>query len=121
MIEIAYEGKNLSINSQVFSLSYEIREAFVLEEKIIVLIDPNAYLTDPDYPKDRRRGNNAFRNLIALSKDGKTLLWEAEFPDKADYYYKIVSKKPLIVNSFSSYRCEIDINTGRIIKKEFYK
>lgn len=121
MIKVAYEGKNLTIDQQVCSMPYEVREAFALKDKIIVLIDPNSYLTDPDYSKERRRGDNPFRNLIALSLDGKAVLWEAEFPDKVDYFYKIISKEPLVVNSFSSYRCEIDINTGKIIKKLFYK
>jgi hypothetical protein len=87
---------------------------------IIVLLDPNTYLNDPSYDKDRRRGKNPLRNLFALAIDGQ-LLWEAEFPEKVDYYYSVSSKAPLTALSFSSFRCEIDLVTGRIVRKEFLK
>jgi hypothetical protein len=49
------------------------------------------------------------------------LLWEADLPSDADYFYRIASVRPLRVNCFSSFRCEIDPATGRIIRKDFYK
>jgi hypothetical protein len=120
MKSVTYHGKNLFVDGKSIFLQYEIRDAFVLDGKIIVLIDPDSYLQDPAYSKERRRGNNPFKNLVALSLDG-SLLWEAEFPEKVDYYYFISSKQPLVANSFSSFRCCIDINTGKIVTKEFYK
>ena len=62
-------------------------------------------------------------NLFCYSPEG-IVLWKAEHPtgDNAeDYYYRISSHLPLVVNSFSSYRCEIDLSTGKIIRKDFFK
>lgn len=97
-----------------------VREEFELDGRMIVLLDPDDYLRDPDYSKERRRGENALRNLRAYSPSGE-LLWEAEFPEPVDYYYKIVSRAPLVALSFSSYRCRIDPESGRIEEAEFLK
>lgn len=97
-----------------------VKDAFQCAGSTIVLLDPDAYLKDPDYPKERRRGESPLRNLRAYSSSGE-LLWEAEFPEQADYYYRIVSRSPLVALSFSSYRCRIDPATGRIIEAQFLK
>jgi len=120
MISIKYLGSDLNINGKILSMQYEIRDAFILGEKIIVLIDPNSYLGDPMYSKERRRGVNSFKNLFAISFDGEKL-WEAEYPEKVDYFYKIISREPLIVSSFSSFRCEINPKTGSILNQIFLK
>jgi hypothetical protein len=96
-------------------LQWPIRDAVEIDDKIIVLLDPNAYLKDPSFEK-----GSDFRNLIAFSKEGKKL-WEAEYPQLEDYYYEIESKYPLRVYSFSSYDCIIDEKTGQIISMEFFK
>lgn len=120
MISVNFQGRTLTLDGKSFTMPYEIHDAFVLGERVIVLINPNAYLNDPSYSKERRRGINPFRNLLALSTDG-SLEWEAEFPENVDYYYLISSKFPLIANSFSSYKCEIDVFTGKIKTREFVK
>jgi hypothetical protein len=97
-----------------------VKESFDREGMTVVLLDPDAYLKDPDHPKERRRGDNPLHNLRAYSSSGE-LLWEAEFPEPADCYYKIVSRSPLIALSFSSYRCRIDPGTGRILEAQFLK
>lgn len=108
------------IGGKPIRMDYAIRDAFWVDSRVIVLLDPNAILADPTYGKDRRRGNDAIRNLRALSGDG-AMLWQAELPESADYYYRIENRNPLIVLSFSSYRCEIDQQTGHIIGKQFLK
>jgi len=120
MTSMTFGGRILTIEGRPFLMSHEIREAFIVNGKIIVLIDPSSYLNDSGYSKDRRRGVNPLKNLLALSINGN-LLWEAEFPGSVDYFYSIESRIPLIVKSFSSYRCKIDLNSGRIISQEFYK
>lgn len=110
----------LHIEGKVIELDYAVRDRFELDGRIIVLLDPDDYLGDPGYPKERRRGDDALRNLRAYSASGE-LLWEAEFPEPADYYYKIVSRDPLVALSFSSYRCRLDPATGRIVEAEFVK
>lgn len=120
MISLNFEGDKILVGDRLFTMPYLVREAFVLDDKIIVLLDPNSYLKDPNYGIERRRGKDTLKNLFALSEAGK-LLWEAEMPEQADYYYKISSLSPLKVNSFSSYKCEIDPQTGKILSKEFFK
>jgi hypothetical protein len=120
MSETSQPDSKVQAGRALFSTDYSAREVFELDDRIIVLLDPDDYLTDPSYPRERRRGQDALRNLRAYSMSGK-LLWEAEFPEPADYYYKIVSRSPLVVLSFSSYRCRIDPETGRILEAQFFK
>ncbi len=120
MTSVSFAGKTLTIGDREVSLGHAIREAFALEDDVIVLLDPDSYLTDPYYGRDRRRGEGAIRNLIAFSAGGERL-WEAECPEPADYYYRIVSVDPLTALSFSSHRCEIDPRTGKILSRQFLK
>jgi hypothetical protein len=120
MTSVSWQANTLVIDGTALSLAYAIREAFALDDKIIVLLDPNAYLSDPSYSKERRRGENALHNLLALTANGETL-WEAEFPEQVDYYYEVSCRSPLTALSFSSFRCEIDPRTGKIIRMDFLK
>lgn len=112
MIEIGYHENIISINNNDYKLEFSIKEAFLLDDKVIVLFDPDSYISK----------FGQFRNLIALDKFGKTI-WIAELPttSSGDCYYMVVSRSPLIANSFQSYTCEIDPETGRIKNKIFYK
>ncbi len=120
MMSVSFSSNTLVVGDVTLSLQYAIRDAFVLDDKIIVLLDPDSYLTAPTYRQEQRRGERSVQNLLAISNNGQ-LLWEAEFPEKADYYYRVVSRQPLTALSFSSYRCEIDPRTGKIIAKQFLK
>lgn len=119
-MSISYEGTNLEIDGLVLSMPWPVLDAVEQGNKVFVLYDPDSYLLDPNYKMMRRQGAPAIKNLSAFSKSGAKL-WEAEMPELGDYYYRISSSSPLIANSFSSYRCEIDANTGLIKKKEFLK
>jgi hypothetical protein len=120
MTQVSHRGRELIIGDKRIELEYSVQDAFELDGRIIVLLDPDAYLQDPGYGKERRRGEGALRNLRALSLSGEPL-WEAEFPEAADYYYRIVERRPLTALSFSSFRCEIDAASGRIVRREFCK
>jgi hypothetical protein len=120
MRETVYPSHEICVGGTTILTDYPVRDAFELDGRVIVLLDPDEYLEDPDYPKERRRGDNALRNLRAYSNSGE-LLWEAEFPEPADYYYKIVSRSPLWAMSFSSFRCRIDPESGRILETQFLK
>lgn len=120
MTSVSHQGNTVLVDGITLSMPYAIREAFMLDDRIIVLLDPDSYLTDPSYGRERRRGDNPLRNLFALSRDGK-VLWEAAFPEKVDYFYRIVSRSPLTALSFSSFRCEIDPQTGMVVGKTFLK
>lgn len=120
MNAVRFHGKTLIVGSVTLSLEHTVRDAFQAGDKIIVLFDADSYLTGPSYRQEQRRGKDSVRNLIALSENGR-LVWEAEFPEGADYYYRIVCREPLVALSFSSYRCEIDVQTGRIAARQFLK
>ncbi|MCL8312680.1 hypothetical protein FH593_13455 [Leptospira interrogans] len=112
MSYLSFSGKEITFGNLHFTCPNNVIDAFENNGKIVILLDPDAYLSTTENDK----------NLIAYDTKANPL-WEAEFPQiyKGDYYYKIASKNPLIVYSFSSYHCEIDINTGKIISSEFYK
>lgn len=117
---LSTQGNLLVIDGVKVLLPWPVLDAVEFENKVFALLDPNSYLKDQAYKDSLQRGEPAIRNLIALLSDGMRL-WEAEFPEASDYYYKIVSSSPLVVNSFSSYRCEIDPEDGSIKALEFLK
>lgn len=119
-MSMSFNGQEMRISDRVIVTPWPVMDAFDDGHRVIALLNPDSYLTDPDYKKQRRSGMPPNKNLLAYSYDGH-LLWEAEFPSDVDYYYRISSQQPLRVNSFSSFRCEIDAATGKILRKEFYK
>lgn len=119
-MSVTFQGKQVVVDGKCIEMQWPVLDAFELGERVIVLLDPDAYLLDPGYKAQRRQGRKANRNLKAFSKSGEKV-WEAEFPEEADYYYAVSSRSPLCVNSFSSFRCEIDPDTGRIRSKTFLK
>ena len=119
-MNVKFYAKNLIINGIPIKQQWDILDAFEVNEKIIVLFNPDSYLCDPAYREQRRAGHPANKNLIALSVTGKKI-WEADFPTDTDYYYQINSRFPFCVASFSSYDCTIDIETGKILSKVFFK
>ena len=116
-MSISFRGRTLVTDRGAVQLPWPVLVAVEQEDKVLVLLDPLSYLSDPGYKSARRRGAPAVRNLVALTKAGETL-WEAQLPETSDYYYRIVSASPLVANSCSSQRCEIDPDTGSIRKKE---
>jgi hypothetical protein len=119
-MNVSFQGQKLIVDGKSVEMAWPILDAFALGERIVVLFDPDAYLLNPDYKARRRQGADAIRNLCAFSRTGEKL-WAAEFPENSDYYYKISSQTPLLANSFSSFRCEINPDTGRIKSKTFLK
>lgn len=101
-------------------LPYPVRQAVRIGDKVVVLLDPDAYLSDPEYGPERRRGVDAIRNLRAYSETGQ-LAWEAEMPEACDYYYRLTSSQPLKALTFSSYECTLDPVSGRITARTFLK
>lgn len=109
---VTFSGTKICLGGNSVELTHQIADAFPLSDKIIVLLDP-----------DSESGKfGQFHNLIALDEAGKWL-WIAELPttESSDTYSRVSSKDPLIVDSFSSYACEIDEHTGRIKSKTFFK
>jgi len=65
----------------------------------------------------------AFKNLILLHSDG-TVIWRAELPNSSssDAYVEFqFSNGKLFANSWSGYRVEIDISSGKLVARQFVK
>lgn len=112
MTHVSFFDNKIVIDGVTTLLQHEIIKAFVLKDKIIVLFDPDSFI-----PKFGQ-----FKNLLAIGIDG-CLLWEAQLPttESGDCYYKVISERPLKALSYKSYSCEIDVNNGSVIVKDFTK
>jgi len=119
-MSLSFSGRSITIDGSTTALPWPVLQVAESASAVYVLLDPDSYIADPSYKVSRRAGAPAVRNLLAFSKSGQRL-WEAELPEQADYYYKVISVEPLIAYSFSSHRCEIDPNSGAIVRKEFLK
>lgn len=119
-LAVSHEGDIVRINGHPTRMEYMVRDAFWAHGRVIVLLDPDAYLDNPAFGAARRKPRDPVKNLQAYSPAGE-LLWQAEQPEFADHYYKIESRDPLVALSFSAFRCDIDPDTGRIRRKHFLK
>lgn len=119
-MRISFNKSTLFIDGHALEMPWEILDAADGGGKVFVLFDPDSYLLDPNYKKMRRSGLPAIKNLIAYAYDG-SVLWSADLPAESDYYYKIISIDPLIVNSFSSFACKINTLNGSIEGMNFFK
>lgn len=117
---VSFQGRSLEIDGKTIAMPWPILDVRDQGDRILVLLDPDSYLLDPDYKNARKQGATAIRNLVALTRAGVTI-WEAEMPEPSDYYYCISSSVPLVANSFSSYRCELDPVSGAIRSTEFIR
>lgn len=110
--EVDIVGHAVVSRGRRFDFEYPVRAAFWLNASLVVLFDSDA----------RLEKFGQFPNLIAVDESGKRL-WVAELPTTktGDHYYRIASTEPLVAYSFSSYDCEIDVDTGRIRTREFTK
>ena len=115
-MSIAFAGSNLDINGHSVELPWPVRQAMEHQGKVFVLLDPDAYLMSPGYSKEE----SALRNLWAYDMAGRKI-WEAEFPEASDYYYRLISADPLVANSFSSHICTIDSGNGALLQAQFVK
>jgi hypothetical protein len=119
-MSVSFHGSNLIVDGQSIQMPWPVLDAREEGDKVFVLFDPDSYLLDANYKRMRRQGAPAVRNLVALTKGGAKL-WEAELPETSDYFYRLISTKPLVANSFSSYKCEINADDGAVKSKEFMK
>ncbi|MCW1924230.1 hypothetical protein OKA05_16810 [Luteolibacter arcticus] len=122
-MNITYNGSQLQIDGKAVKMPSPIREAFTVRWGVIVLMDQFSGLKGPILDIQEVRNAPKGTNLFCYSPAG-IVLWKAELPtgdNSEDYYYRVSSRSPLVVNSFSSYRCEIDPATGKIIRQDFFK
>ena len=107
---IKIEGTIVQLDGKELRTDYPVYDARVVDNMLLVLYRPESY-----------RGGQ-FRNLVAFDLSGQEL-WKAELPTNTsmDAYYKLVSEKPIVADSYCSFRCTIDEASGKIVTKEFFK
>jgi len=113
---VSHEGDTIRIDGRPVRMEFMVRDAFWARDRAIVLLDPKAYLDDPNYGAQRRKSRKPVHNLRAYAPSGE-MLWEAQQPELEDHYYLIESREPLVALSFSGYRCDVDLATGGIQRK----
>lgn len=108
---ISFQENTVDVAGNSFEVEYPIQDVKVVNELVLVLYKPDAF-----------KGGGQFRNLVAFTKQGEKK-WLAELPttNSMDAYYQFISESPLVVNSYCSFRCELDVATGEILNKEFFK
>jgi hypothetical protein len=112
---VTHEGDTVKIDGKPLRMEYMVRDAFWADGHAVVLLDPHAFLDDPAYGA-RKAPRDPVHNLRAYAPSGE-LQWEAEQPEVQDHYYIIESRDPLVALSFSAYRCDLDLASGRILAK----
>lgn len=116
---VSHDGDIVRIDGKPLRMEYMVRDAFWADGKAIVLLDPHSFLDDPAYGA-RKAPRDPVRNLRAYAPSGE-LQWEAEQPEVQDHYYMVESRDPLVALSFSAYRCDLDVKSGRILSKKKLK
>jgi hypothetical protein len=107
------DGRIVCLAESALELDHPVKQAFQLDaSRIVVLYDPDA----------STGAEGQFRNLVAITVTGDEV-WTGELPtnQNGDVYTKISSTTPLEAFSWTSFRCEIDKTTGKLIRKEFVK
>lgn len=112
---LSFEGKMIKTNTFSKELDYLIQDVIYLEKDqiCIVLYDRGSNI--------RKWGQ--FPNIICLNRKGEKI-WTAELPtsDTGDSYIRMKLKEGnLFADAWGSFTCEIDIATGKIINKIFFK
>ena len=113
---VSHDGDIVRIDGKAVRMDFMVRDAFWAGDHAVVLLDPNAFLDDPVWGGARKKARGAVKNLRAYAPSGE-LLWEAEQPEADDHYYMIETRAPLVALSFSAYRCDLDVASGRILAK----
>ncbi len=115
---VTHDGDIVKIDGKPLRMEFMIRDAFWAGGHAVVLLDPDAFLDEPGGA--RKAPRDPVHNLRAYAPSGE-LLWEAEQPEVQDHYYRVEGREPLVALSFSAYRCDIDLASGRILSKDRLK
>jgi hypothetical protein len=109
---IQYSGQQINIGNIAFNVEYRIKEAVLINDRVIVLYDPDA--APSPYGQ--------FNNLVAYDLNGNKL-WIAEHPtnDSGDHYTAISTSLPLTVHNWEGFECAIDPISGKVAQKIFIK
>jgi hypothetical protein len=110
MKSLEFSDNNLDIDGTSFELEYNIEDARIIDNKVIVI-----YKFDELVPKHR-----LFNNCQAFDSNG-TLLWTAEHPTNAsaDFYVNFIMDNKLW--NFGCFVCTCDFSTGKLLNAQFTK
>ena len=111
---VSHDGDIVKIDGKSVRMEYMVRASFWVDGCAVVLLDPDAFLDAPGGA--RKAPRKPINNLRAYAASGE-MLWQAEQPEANDHYYMVESREPLVVLSFSAYRCDIELSSGRILEK----
>jgi len=111
----SFEDKVITTEKFSKELDYPIKSIIYLENKqsFIVLYNRDSNI--------RKWGQ--FPNIICLNSKGEKI-WTVELPttDTGDSYYQMEFEDgKLIADSWCSFSCEVDVNTGKIKEAIFVK
>ena len=115
---VSHDGDIVRIDGKPVRMDHMVRNAFWAGGHAIVLLYPDTFLDEPGGA--RKRPRDPLKNLRAYSPSGE-LQWQAQQPEFDDHYYLIESRDPLVALSFSAYRCDLDLASGRILSKKKLK
>ncbi len=111
-MKLKTKGNIIYFRNKQIILNNVIGSAYKVMNKIIVRFEVTSAIIK--IPK--------FHNIVCLDLSG-SLVWEAELPsnDELFLYYDIYRYWPKIIAHSLCYDCEINIKTGKIIKKKWIK
>ena len=109
MIECKVEGNIIISNNERVVLAEHPQNAYYREEQGLYIVL---------YPYYAHNEMNQYHNLCCIDRGGN-IKWIAELPSNdADSYVSIkLTDNTICANSFSSYYCIIDVDSGRILEK----
>jgi hypothetical protein len=94
------------VDGENWDFERPILDSRQLGETVVVVFDHTSF------PK-----NQQARNLMAFNLE-RELLWIAEHPTNqpTDAYLSISQDDPLVVSNLAGFECEIDLQTGKLLK-----
>jgi hypothetical protein len=112
MQRVDFHGRTPRVGGKALELEYPIADAFAHGERVVALYRYDANL----------RSFDQFANLVALAADGATS-WIAEPPttSSVDTWAALSPREPLVAQSWGGCRCEVDLDTGRVVDRVFTK
>jgi hypothetical protein len=90
-------------------------------EKIMPLLGPQGCIVLLDHYEFSQSEYRHLSNLIFYNPDGK-IIWTAQLPQTKDSFVDFdLEDNMLYANSWSGFRVQIDLETGRILNRRFTK
>jgi hypothetical protein len=101
----------VTVGDRSWMVPYPVADARRIGDRIVVIYD---YRSGPRH--------SAFHNVEAFDDAGRKL-WTAELPGTgaANAYVEFMTENPLVIWSFTCFRCTMDPETGKLLDARFTK